>query len=108
MALDAPLARIAIHVLRATQIAALKQDKALIKVPAKSSDFSDIISAKEALMLSEQTKFNKHAIKLERNKQPSCRPIYSLNTVELITLKTFIETHLKIEFIQSSKFSAGA
>ena len=35
-------------------------------------------------------------------------PIYSLGLVELETLKTYIKTHLKIGFIQLSKFFAGA
>lgn len=59
-------------------------------------------------MLPEQTEFNQHVIELEKSKQPPYRPIYSLGRVELETLKTYIKTHLKTGFIQSSKSPAGA
>ena len=59
-------------------------------------------------MLPKQTELNKHAIKLEEGKQPPYGPIYSLGPVELETLKTYIETHLKTGFIQPSKSPAGA
>ena len=94
--------------MREAQIAALKQDKAPTKVPAKYSDFSDGFSEKEALMLPERTNLNKHAIELEGDKQPPYGPIYSLSPVELETLKAYIETHLKTGFIRPSKSPAGA
>ena len=37
-----------------------------------------MFSAKEALVLLEQTQLNEHAIQLEDGKQPLYRPIYSL------------------------------
>ena len=58
--------------------------------------------------LPENTGINEPAIKLEEGKQPPYRPIYSLKPVELETLKTYIKTHLKTGFIQSSKSPAGA
>ena len=58
--------------------------------------------------LSENTGINEHAIELVEGKQPPYGPIYSLGPVELETLKAFIETHLKTEFIQLSKSPAGA
>ena len=58
--------------------------------------------------LPENTGINKHAIELEVGKQPPYGPIYSLGPVELETLKTYIETHLKTGFIQSFKSPAGA
>ena len=51
---------------------------------------------------------NKHAIKLEKDKQPPFGPIYSLGPVELETLKTYIETNLANGFIRPSKSPAGA
>ena len=56
----------------------------------------------------ENTKINKHAIELEENKQPLFRPIYSLDLVELETLKTYIKTNLANGFIRSSKSLANA
>ena len=58
-------------------------------------------------MLPERTGSNEHAIKLENGKQPSYGPIYSLDRVELETLKTYIKTNLANSFIQPSKSPAG-
>ena len=115
-ALEAPLSGMTIHLSRAAQIigsnpvqvAALKQNEALTKVPTKYSDFADVFSEKKALVLPEQTDLNEHAIELEGGKQPPYGPIYSLGLVELETLKTYIETHLKTGFIWPFKFLAGA
>ena len=49
-----------------------------------------------------------HTIELQDGKQPLYRPIYSLELVELKTLKTYIETYLKTGFIQPFKSSANA
>ena len=51
---------------------------------------------------------NKHAIELEEDKQPSFGPIYSLGSMELKTLKTYIKTNLANGFIRFSKSSAEA
>ena len=51
---------------------------------------------------------NEYAIKLEENKQPSFKPIYSLGLVELKTLKTYIETNLINGFICFFKSPAEA
>ena len=59
-------------------------------------------------MLPEHTGINKHAIKLEDGKQPSYGPIYSLNLVELKTLKTYIKTNLANSFIQPLKSPISA
>ena len=58
--------------------------------------------------LPENTGINKHTIELQNGKQPPYGPIYSPGPVELETLKTYIETHLKTGFIQPSKSPAGA
>ena len=64
-ALEALLLGMTIHPSRAAQVdeksvqvAALKQDEAPSKISAKYSDFSDVFSAEEALVLPEQTEFN--------------------------------------------------
>lgn len=46
---------------------------------------------------------NKYVIILIEDKQLSYKPIYSLKLVVLKTLKTYIKTHLKTEFIQLLK-----
>ena len=51
---------------------------------------------------------NDHTIKLKENKHSSFRPIYSLEQVELETLKTYIETNLVSGFIRFSKSLVGA
>ena len=58
--------------------------------------------------LLENTNINEKAIELIEGKQPPYGPIYSLRPVELETLKTYIETHFKTEFIWPSNSLAGA
>ncbi len=55
------------------------------------------------MKLPENTSMNEHVIKLIKGKQPPYRLIYTLNPMELKTLKTYIETYLKTRFIQPSK-----
>ena len=95
-----------IHLDRAAQIASLLIEE--VKIPDEYSDFTDVFSEKKALVLPERTELNEHAIDLEDGKQPPYGPIYSLGPVELETLKTYIETHLKTGFIRPSKSPAGA
>ncbi len=49
------------------------------------------------------TGMNEHVIELIDGKQPRYRLIYALSLVELETLKTYIETHLRTGFIWLSK-----
>ena len=56
----------------------------------------------------ENTGMNKHAIKVEEDKQPLFGPIYSLGPVELKTLKIYIKINLINSFIQPFKSSANA
>ena len=81
------------------QVEALLFDKALTEVLAEYSDYSNIFSAENAAELLENTRINKHAIKLEESKQLLFGPIYSLEPEELETLKTYIETNLINNFI---------
>ena len=72
------------------------------------SDYSNVFSTEKAAELPENTGINEHAIKLEEGKQPSFWPIYSLDPVELETLKTYIEINLVNGYIRPSKSPAGA
>ena len=65
------------------QIATLITDKAPVIIPAEYSDFKDVFSKKFAIVLTEHTEINTHAIDLEEDKQPPYRPIYTLRLVEL-------------------------
>ena len=82
---------------REAQIAFLLIEE--VKIPDEYLDFTDVFSEEKALVLPERTELNEHAIDLEDGKQPPYGPIYSLGPVELETLKTYIETHLKTGFI---------
>ena len=50
---------------------------------------------------------NKYTIELQDGKQLPYRLIYSLRSVELKTLKTYIKTYLKTKFIQPFKSLVG-
>ena len=108
VALEAPLAEMAIYLSRVAQISVLIQDEAPTKVLPKYADYTYIFLFDLAIELPENTGINKHAIELQDGKQPLYKPIYSLGRVELETLKTYIETHLKTGFIQPSKSPVGA
>lgn len=56
-----------------------------------------------AIELLKNTRVNKHAIKLIKNKQQLYRRIFALCSVKLMILKTNIKTHLKIRFIKLFK-----
>ena len=78
-----------------------------VTVPAEYLDFVDVFLKESADVLPKHIEINKHAIELEDGKQPPYRPIYSLDPVELETLKTYIETNLANSFIWPLKFPAG-
>ena len=63
---------------------------------------------KSAAVLSEHTEINMHTITLEKAKEPSYWPIYSLRPVELETLRTYIKINLTNGFFLPSKSPAGA
>ena len=94
-----------IHLDRAAQIASFLTEK--IEISDDYSDFVDIFSEEKPLVLSERTELNNYDIDLEDGKQSPYGPIYSLSPVELETLKTYIDTHLKTGFIQPSKSLIG-
>ena len=91
-----------------TQVGALLFNKAPTEVSAKYSDYSNVVSVEYVAELPKNTGINEHAIELEKSKQPLFGPIYSLELVELETLKTYIKTNLANGFIRTSKFLAGA
>lgn len=53
--------------------------------------------------LSKNISINKHGIKLVKSKQPSYKPILSLNLVKMKMLKTYIKIYFKTRFIWSSR-----
>ena len=79
-----------------------------MQILTKYSDFSNVFLEKKTLMLPERTNLNEYAIELEDDKQLPYRPIYSLGPVELETLRIYIKTYLKTEFIRPSQPLAGA
>ena len=70
---------------------------------AEYSNYSNVFLVEYIIELPENTKINKHIIKLEEGKQPLFEPIYSLRSVKLEILKTYIETNLVNNFIQPFK-----
>ncbi len=101
------VAELSIHPSRVAQIAALQWDKASTEIPAEYSDYADVFSSDLAIELPKNTGMNEHAIELIEGKQPPYGPIYTLSPVELVTLKAYIETHLKIGFIWPFKSLVG-
>ena len=55
------------HPSKRAQIAHLKADKALIKVPSKYADFADVFFPKLAVELPKHMEINDHAIELVDN-----------------------------------------
>ena len=89
--------RMTIHTARKAQFALLLAKE--VTVPTEYSNFADVFLEKSANVLSEQTRANEHAIKLEEAKQPPYGLIYSLRPFELKTFKTYIKTNLANGFI---------
>lgn len=98
---------ISIYQSRISLLTTLRRNKISIKIPAECVEYLDIFSLDLAKELSENTGINKYTIKLIKGKELPFDPIYSLGPVELKMLKGYIETKLKIGFIQSSKLSAS-
>ena len=97
-----------VHPFRRPQVSNLIAKEALTKVSAKYLDFADIFFLDLASELLEHTGINNHAIELVNGQQPFYGPIYSLKSVELETLKAYIETNLANRFIRASKSPVGA
>ena len=102
------LAFLNVHPSREPQISGIIAEEAPTKVFAEYSDFADVFFPDLASELSKHTRINNHAIELVEGQQPPYGPIYSLEPVELETLKAYIETNLANRFIRRSKSPAGA
>lgn len=74
-------------------------------VSAEYSNFANVFLKKLDIELSKYSNINKHFINLELNKQPLYSQIYSLESVKLETLKTYIKTNLVNSFIWLFKSS---
>lgn len=88
------------------QIASLIQDKAPIAVLSEYTNFTDMFFSNLTAKLLEHTRVNNYLIDLVKSYQRLYKSIYSLGSVELKTLKTYIETNLVNGFIKSSKSPA--
>ena len=78
-----------------------------MKVSDEYANFVGVFSPDLMAKLPEHPKINDHAIELFDGQQPSCGPIYSLEVVELETLKAYIETNLANYFIRPSTSPDG-
>ena len=95
-----------IPLLRRSQIAYPKADKAPNKVSSKYTDFVNIFLWKLATKFFKHTRIKNYTIEFINNWQPLYGLIYSTDPVELEILKTYIENNLANSFIRPSKSSA--
>ena len=98
--------KIIIHLVWKDKIALFIAKKIII--PVEDSNYANLFLKKSAEVLPEEIDINKYIIKLEKSKQPLYKPIYSLELVELKTLKIYIKTNLTNDFIFLSKSLVGA
>ena len=77
-------------------------NEAPTSIPTKYFDFADVFSPEQTSELLEQMRINDHAIEFVDDWQPPYRPSYSLEPVELETLKTYIKTNLANSLIRLS------
>ena len=97
-----------VYPLRRAQIAHLKADKASTEIPSKYTDIADVFLPKLAVKLPKHTEINNHTIELIDDQQFSYDSIYNLGSMELETLKAYIENNLTNAFISLFKSSVGA
>ena len=96
------------HPLKKAQIAHLKTNKAFIKVLNKYANFANVFLPKLVTELPKYMRINNHAIKLVDDQQPLYGLIYSLEPMELETLKAYIKNNLTNGFIRPFKFPTRA
>lgn len=70
-----------------------------IKISIEYTDFLDVFLKESAIILFKHLDINEYVIYSELDKQPPYRPIYSLGSVKLETLKTYIKINLTNKFI---------
>ncbi len=95
------------HTSTKAQIAHLKADNTFTKVPSEYADLADVFSPRLAAKFPELPVINDHAIGLVDDWQLPYGPIYSLEPMELETLKAYIENNLASGFIRPFKSPAG-
>lgn len=78
-----------------------------MKFAAKYFEYINVFSFDLVIKLLENTEINKYAIELINSKQSPYKLIYTLNPVDLETLKTYIKTYLKTGFIRPFKSLTG-
>lgn len=88
-----------IHPFCQTHLGPLLTDKAPTQVTPEYLDYAEVCLFDNQMELPKNTGMNKYAIKLIEGKQPLYSLIYSLELVELETLKTYIKTYQKTGFI---------
>ena len=91
-----------------SQIAGLIAKKAPIKVFAKYYNFVVVFFLDLTSKFPKHIGINNHAIELVNGQQLLYGPIYSLEPIELETLKVYIEINLANRFIRLSKLLAEA
>lgn len=97
-----------IHQNKKTQIKASIANKALIKVLANYLDYANIFFRNLVIELPEYTRINNHVTNFVEKNKLRYSKIYSLQSVELKTLKTKIEFYINTKFIFSSNSLANA
>lgn len=98
-------AKMTIYLAIKTWIILLLVEKIIIL--AEYLDFTNVFLKKSVVVLFKLTGDNEHEIKLEKNKQPFYKSIYSLEPVKLEIFKIYIETNLANGFIRPSKLLVG-
>lgn len=101
------LSEMIIHPLWAAQIAAFQLDKAPTEISLGYKNYADVFCPDLTMERPKNIGINEHALKLIESKQTPYRTIYAISPVELEILKIYIKTHLKTEFIWTSKSSAS-
>lgn len=80
-----PILIMMIYLTKEILLAALAQDKTLIEISIKYSDFVNVFSTDLAIMLNDCLRINEHAIKLFECKRPLYSLSYSPSSMELET-----------------------
>ncbi len=96
-----------VYLSRKAQIAHLKADNTPSKVPSEYADSANVFSPKLVVELPEHTGINDHIIELVDNRQYLYDLIYSLNPIEIETLKAYLKYNRANGFIRPFKSPIG-